>query len=127
MSLAEFRFDQVPVFPGAEKAPSPCLVLFYADWCGHCQTFKPRFPRIATDIPHYRVDASQANALCREYQVRGFPTILWVDSVQPGGVRRFRGPRTTQRLERFVALLQRGPLTQTELESGMELELGLER
>lgn len=61
------------------------VVLYYADWCGHCKAFKPEFDRAAEtarkeglDVEFVRVNADkQGGTPCLTYKgVSGFPTVL---------------------------------------------------
>lgn len=62
----------------------PVVVLYYADWCGHCASFKPHW----NDAVHADVDASdvqyialnesspRAQEMLTRDRVRGFPTVI---------------------------------------------------
>lgn len=61
------------------------FVLFYADWCGHCQVFKPEFEKFAKKavfIDTFLVNADSNKQLLENIQksnspctIVGFPTI----------------------------------------------------
>lgn len=86
-----------------------CVVaLFYADWCPHCQHFKPDFKQAMgalngkTDKKGKKlrlemVDCDANKDIAREYDVSGYPTvkILGDDGTQVeyGGERTFEGLR----------------------------------
>eukprot|EP00898_Chlorokybus_atmophyticus_P003666 jgi/Chlat1/42/ChrspC236667S00922 len=60
------------------------LVEFYAPWCGHCQHLKPEWAAAATELKSYpesmalaKVDATQEVDLSTEYEVQGYPTIIY--------------------------------------------------
>ena len=62
----------------------PSIVLFYADWCGHCNNFKPewkKFERLArqqhkdNDFMLARVNHSYINEIDGYSSVDGYPTI----------------------------------------------------
>ena len=63
------------------------LVEFYAPWCGHCQTLAPEYAKAATTLKAEgvtlaKVDATENSELSQQFQIRGFPTLLWfVDGV----------------------------------------------
>ena len=63
------------------------VALFYADWCGHCKTFKPHFDKVQAELNGeqcstsnkklriVKVDCSENNKLSNKYNVNGFPTV----------------------------------------------------
>jgi protein disulfide-isomerase-like protein len=67
------------------ESPEKTLVLFYADWCGHCKKLKPEWDKCAKDVNTdkkrmIKVDvggkSKEEQALVEKYGVDGFPTIL---------------------------------------------------
>ena len=72
----------------------PCQVEFYSSWCGHCIHFAPTFKSLAEDVYSWRgvmavaaIDcAVEANmAVCREYEIMGYPTIKFFSPNTPAG------------------------------------------
>ena len=90
-------------------AKGECVVaLFYADWCPHCQHFKPHFQRAMKELNGKTgkdgnkmrlemVDCDANKDISREYDVSGYPTvkILGDDGTQVeyGGDRTYEGIR----------------------------------
>jgi len=56
------------------------LILGYAEWCGHCKTFKPtwnEFKRTYDKVIDIReVEADKDPAIMKELGINGFPTII---------------------------------------------------
>ena len=80
--LTEDSFDEF-----IESNPS-VLVMFYAPWCGHCKAMKPAYEDAAHMMKEQEVggvlaavDATQADALAKRYEVTGFPTIKYFGEV----------------------------------------------
>lgn len=72
------------------------FTLFYANWCGHCKNMKPQWEaaakKVNTDQDKKMVmvnvgdkdDVSQEQ-LRKDYNIRGYPTIVDVDGGKPVG------------------------------------------
>lgn len=64
------------------------MVEFYAPWCGHCQALAPDYAAAAShlaaqgDVALAKVDATEDTDLAQQYDVQGFPTMLFfIDGV----------------------------------------------
>ncbi|CAN1837482.1 Protein disulfide isomerase-like 1-4 [Linum perenne] len=83
------EFDETDVvvlnegnFSGFVKDHKFVLVEFYAPWCGHCQSLAPEYAAAATelkgdDVALAKVDATEESELSQEYDVQGFPTLVF--------------------------------------------------
>jgi thioredoxin len=64
------------------KGDRPCIVDFYADWCGPCRKIAPILDEIAKEyagkIYIYKVNTDNERELASVFQVRGIPSILYV-------------------------------------------------
>ena len=74
------------------KNKDKTLVLFYADWCGHCKTIKPVWKEAAekanTDSKRMvMIDVGgkkpEQQELINKYKIDGFPTILVFQNGKP--------------------------------------------
>lgn len=70
---------------GAEwnyKGDIPCIIDFYADWCGPCRQLKPTLERLAKEykgkIYIYAVDVDANRELAEAFKVRSIPMTLVV-------------------------------------------------
>lgn len=68
-----------------KKETRPILVMFYAPWCGFCKTLKPEFSAAATELkPKYILSAIDVNRpensiIRKQYNITGFPTLLYFE------------------------------------------------
>ncbi len=60
----------------------PCVVDFYADWCGPCRLASPVLAELAKkykgQILVYKVNVDQEKDLARAFGIRSIPSFLWV-------------------------------------------------
>jgi thiol-disulfide isomerase/thioredoxin len=90
-------------------AGSKSVVICKADWCGHCKKAAPEFNKLLSASPITLKDGSKAvvkildadkdKAELSQYKVKGFPTILVVDS---GQVTEYPGDRTAEGVIDFL-------------------------
>lgn len=79
------------------------LVLAYADWCGHCQSFKPAWNQFKAKygkvLDIREINADKDKKIMEHMQIKGFPTVILLHN---GTRHEFDGQRNIQNLERFV-------------------------
>ncbi|MDR1407592.1 MAG: thioredoxin [Tannerella sp.] len=60
----------------------PCIVDFYADWCGPCKRVAPIMKELAAkykdDVVFYKIDVDNENELASVFGISSIPTILFV-------------------------------------------------
>jgi thioredoxin len=60
----------------------PCIVDFYATWCGPCKMLSPTLQELAKEydgkIVVYKIDVDQEQDLASAFGVQSIPTLLWV-------------------------------------------------
>ena len=60
----------------------PCVVDFYADWCGPCRLASPALEELAKNykgkIVVYKVNTDQERELSTVFGISGIPAFLWV-------------------------------------------------
>jgi protein disulfide-isomerase-like protein len=79
------------------------LILFKADWCGHCKTFKPTWDKISEiynkKFNFVTYDADKQTDKFKEYKVNAFPTVL----VKNGNnLMSYEGDRSFDDLNNFI-------------------------
>ena len=90
------------------KDSTKIVKLFKAEWCGHCQKFKPVWKEVTAaldkmGIPHETYDADEDEEAIKIAQIDGFPTI----QITTGGETfEYRGERS---LEAILAAIEKGP------------------
>jgi thiol-disulfide isomerase/thioredoxin len=90
-----FRLDEAfeaSDFPNNLKSDGKQLVLFYADWCGHCKKLKPVWDETALELGDKKMievpvggGTPEEKKLMKDYNVNGFPTIIIFENGQPTG------------------------------------------
>lgn len=59
----------------------PCIIDFYADWCGPCRILSPRLEEIAKEysgkIVVYKVNTDQEQMLSTQLGINSLPTLLF--------------------------------------------------
>lgn len=78
------------------------LILFFANWCGHCQRLKPTWEKLETKINgngNYllvAIDIEKEPEITRWANVNGFPSIFHFD--KQGKLREYQGSRSEEDL-----------------------------
>ena len=84
------------------------IVLVYADWCPHCQNFKPewrKFRKMARNMPKLRtseldVDDKTNKAMIKSLGVKTYPTVVMIT---PSGQKiKYSGDRSSVDLLRWA-------------------------
>ncbi|KAI8374327.1 thioredoxin-like protein [Radiomyces spectabilis] len=80
------------------------LVEFFAPWCGHCRALAPEYEKAATelkakDIPIAKVDCTENQDLCQEYEVQGYPTLK---VFRKGETADYQGPRKADGIVNYM-------------------------
>ena len=64
------------------EGDKPCLIDFYADWCGPCKIVAPILEELADEyndkIDIYKVDTEQEQELAGVFGIRSIPSLLFV-------------------------------------------------
>lgn len=64
------------------EGDKPCIVDFYATWCGPCKALAPVLEELAKEydgkIYIYKVDVDKEEELAATFGIRSIPTLLWI-------------------------------------------------
>ena len=64
------------------KGDKPCVIDFYADWCGPCRKIAPYMEEFMTtysgEIYIYKINTDQQKELAAMFQARNIPMVLFV-------------------------------------------------
>ena len=59
----------------------PCIVDFYADWCGPCKALSPRLAKMAKEfegkIVIYKINVDKEQEIARGFGISSIPALLW--------------------------------------------------
>ncbi|GAB5355043.1 hypothetical protein AAMO2058_000172100 [Amorphochlora amoebiformis] len=80
------------------------LVEFYAPWCGHCKRLAPEYDAASLklkdeDVVLGKVDATEHSELAQQFEVRGYPTLIWFKN---GKSKEYDGGRTQDTIVSWV-------------------------
>ncbi len=64
------------------EGEKPCIIDFYADWCGPCKMVAPVLEELAKDydgiLNVYKVDTEEEQELAAVFGIRSIPSFLFV-------------------------------------------------
>ncbi len=64
------------------KGDLPCIIDFYADWCGPCKMVEPILEELAKEyegkLRIYRVNTDQEQELAGVFGIRSIPSLLFI-------------------------------------------------
>lgn len=64
------------------EGDKPCIVDFYATWCGPCKALAPVLEELAKEydgkIYIYKIDVDKEKELAGAFGIQSIPTLLWV-------------------------------------------------
>lgn len=76
-----FNYEKNPT-QWVYEGNKPCIIDFYADWCGPCKKVAPILKELAevykNDIIIYKVDVDKEKELASAFGIQSIPSILFV-------------------------------------------------
>lgn len=109
MTTADFRqkvYDFKAHKSWQYSGKRPCVIDFYATWCGPCRMLAPRLEQLSRDyagrIDFYKVDVDRENELASLFGINSVPSLLFVpgDGSRPSMV---QGALPTEGLKKAFA------------------------
>jgi len=80
----QYDFNKAQILAASEK--KPILIDFYTEWCGWCKRLdkdtygNKEVADFARQFVCVKIDAEKNEALAQQYDVRGFPTTVFLKS-----------------------------------------------
>jgi thioredoxin 1 len=82
----------------------PCIIDFYADWCGPCQSLAPLLEELSElykgKLQIYKVDTEAEQELSGAFGIRSIPSMLFCPTEAPPQMA--QGALPKQELERMI-------------------------
>uniref|UniRef100_A0A6C0KMK1 Thioredoxin domain-containing protein n=1 Tax=viral metagenome TaxID=1070528 RepID=A0A6C0KMK1_9ZZZZ len=111
--LAKEGFESSPQNLESDVASQKSMVLFYADWCGHCKKFMPEWNKLSSlwndksdkNVKMMKVNCGNASEdktqadIMEKYNIKGYPTILVFEN---GTATEYSGGRKSSELEEYL-------------------------
>jgi len=98
------NFNTFPPFK--RNCKTPCLL--FATWtqCPHCHAAAPHMRKVQKELrgimPVYNIDADNHSAVCKQLQIRGFPTIMFLGADRV--VRKYKGSHDANKVLEFARM-----------------------
>jgi thiol-disulfide isomerase/thioredoxin len=83
----------------------PCLIFFYAPWCGHCTKAMPEYQKVkkADKCKAFKINGDKYKELSQEHNITGFPTIRYYPKgLKNGNPSEYEGNRTAEDILKFI-------------------------
>jgi len=83
----------------------PCLIFFYAPWCGHCKDAMPQYLEVmkAANGNAFKINGDKYKEISQKENIRGFPTIRYYPKgLKNGNPSEYEGNRTAGDILKFL-------------------------
>ncbi|KAL5014742.1 hypothetical protein ScPMuIL_009012 [Solemya velum] len=98
------------------------FVKFFAPWCGHCKRLAPTWEDLGAafkdddSVSIAKVDCTSDRSVCDQFEVRGYPTLLWIKDGQK--VEKYQGGRTLEDLKQYGVKMSQAKMENAESTEG---------
>ena len=88
-----------------DNTDSKKIELHYADWCGHCKSFKPKWSKLKKKLGNkytfeeYNADNKDHKSIMKKRGVTGFPTLIMSSK---GKTEKYNGERTVAAITKKI-------------------------
>ncbi|KAM8721156.1 hypothetical protein ACLKA7_007085 [Drosophila subpalustris] len=95
------------------------FVKFFAPWCSHCQRLAPTWEELAKELIKEtaatisKVDCTQYRSICQDFEVKGYPTLLWIEDGKK--IEKYSGARDLATLKGYVEKMIGAPSGNNDL------------
>lgn len=107
-------------FDAVLKEEKSAIVLFYANWCGHCKNIKPKYELAAVQMKKKNIpgvlaalDAVKEKETSSKYGIKGFPTLKYFEY---GELKHDIEYRETDLIVKFMENPEAPPVIEKEVE-----------
>ena len=91
------------------EGEKPCIIDFYADWCGPCKIIEPFIKELAAqykdEVVFYRIDVDEESELAAAFGISNIPLLLFVPMEGPPKVSLGAIPKATLEEQLKIVLL----------------------
>ena len=94
---------------GVGPKNKPAIIIFHANWCGHCKKFMPEWNKFTSKNSNASIDlldyeSDQSPNMMKLHGINGFPTVKYCPNGvnDPNNSITYNGPRNAQGLNEFL-------------------------
>lgn len=86
------------------------MINCYAPWCGPCKALAPEYEKLANNLKDHpqiiiaKADCTTEENLCKQYEIKGYPTILIINNLEESErkISEYNRNRTAKDMQRYL-------------------------